>query len=180
MIRGSQSTLVVTGGGTVVELDALVPSTIILVDHALVRSIYKGALATIVVTGNADPEIFVAGAGGDDDHAMTTTTTEALAVGAEVLIPVNAFDPAHPENAYDPLDLTVAVNTTVRWTNGDSQVHTVTSGTSDGILGTPDGKFGSEFMNPTDTFVFTFTEAGTFPYFCTPHPWMRGTVTVTE
>ncbi|MBI5157171.1 MAG: cupredoxin domain-containing protein [Acidimicrobiia bacterium] len=180
VIRGSQSTLVVTGGGTVVELDALVPSTIILVDHALVRSIYKGALATIVVTGDADPEIFAAGASGDDDHAMTTTTTEALAVGTEVVIPLNAFDPTHPENAYDPLDLTIPVNTTVRWTNADSQVHTVTSGASNGIVGTPDGRFASEFLNPNDTFVFTFTEAGTYPYFCTPHPWMKGTVTVTE
>lgn len=58
-IRGSQSTLVVAGGGTVVEIDALVPSTIILVDHALVRTFYKGAIGTIEISGDVDPEIFV-------------------------------------------------------------------------------------------------------------------------
>ena len=57
-IRGSQSTLVVAGGGTVVEIDGLVPSTIILVDHALVRTFYKGAIGLLVVEGDANPEIF--------------------------------------------------------------------------------------------------------------------------
>ena len=94
-------------------------------------------------------------------------------------IPLNAFDPTRPENAFDPLDLTVAVGTTVRWTNADSQVHTVTSGSSDGVVATPDGGFGSEFLNPGDTFTYTFTAAGTYSYFCTPHPWMQGTVDVT-
>ncbi|MDX1467936.1 MAG: c-type cytochrome [Acidimicrobiia bacterium] len=63
VIRGSQSTLVVAGGGTVVELDALVPSTVILVDHALVRTFYKGAIGLIVITGDSDSEIFGAGDG---------------------------------------------------------------------------------------------------------------------
>jgi len=58
VIRGSQSTLVVAGGGTVVELDALVPSTVILVDHALVRTFYKGAIGTIVISGAENPELF--------------------------------------------------------------------------------------------------------------------------
>ncbi len=177
VIRGSQSTLVVTGGATVVELDALVPSTIILVDHALVRTFYKGAIGTIVVTGDQNPEVFGAPSNGGGEHEVTTTT--AAAVGAEVSIPLNAFDPTRPENAFDPLDLTVAVGTTVRWTNADSQVHTVTSGSSDGVVATPDGGFGSEFLNPGDTFTYTFTAAGTYSYFCTPHPWMQGTVDVT-
>jgi plastocyanin len=161
-----------------VEIDALVPSTIILVDHALVRSIYKGAIGTIVVTGEANPEIFVAAPGAPDDHAMTTTTV-AVAIGAEVIMPVNAFDPTRPENAYLPLDLSVPVGTTVRWTNQDTQVHTVVSGVSDGLAGTPDGLFASEFLNPGDTFTFTFDDVGVFSYFCTPHPWMIGSVTVT-
>ena len=57
-IHGSQSTLVVAGGGTVVELVAKVPSNIILVDHALTRTFYKGALGFISVSGEENKEIF--------------------------------------------------------------------------------------------------------------------------
>jgi nitrite reductase (NO-forming) len=182
VIRGSQSTLVVTGGGTVVELDGLVPSTIILVDHALVRTFYKGAIGTIVVNGEEDPELFREvsadeAAGGESPEA---TETPAAEVGAEVVIPVGAFDPANADSAYDPLTLTVEAGTTVRWTNSDSIAHTVTSGDSDGTSGTPDGQFDSGFLNPGDTFTFTFEEPGEFDYYCIPHPWMRGTVIVTQ
>jgi nitrite reductase (NO-forming) len=177
-IRGSQSTLVVAGGGVVVELDALVPSTIILVDHALVRTFYKGAIGTIVVEGDAQPDLYsVTSPAAPADG--TTTTTVAAEVGAEVVIPVDAFNPANAATAFDPIDLTVPVGTTVRWTNLDSVAHTVTSGTSDGSTGTPDGIFDSPFLDLGDTFTFTFTEPGTYPYYCKPHPWMKGTVTVT-
>lgn len=57
-LRGSQTTLVPAGGGTVVELVGQVPSTIILVDHALARTFDKGALGQIVIAGEEDPEIF--------------------------------------------------------------------------------------------------------------------------
>lgn len=174
-IRGSQSTLVVAGGGTVVELDAIVPSTIILVDHALVRTFYKGAIGTIVVEGEPDPEVFSAGSG--DEPTTGTTAPEA---GAEVVIPVGAFDPANAGEAYDPLDLTVEVGTTVRWTNEDAVAHTVTSGTSDGVTAEPDGTFESGFLEQGDGWSFTFTQAGEFPYYCQPHPWMMGKVTVTD
>jgi nitrite reductase (NO-forming) len=177
VIRGSQSTLVVAGGGTVVELDAIVPSTIILVDHALVRTFYKGAIGTIEITGEQNPEIFgVVGA----DEATGGDESDDAVVATEVVIPVGAFDPANAANAYDPLDLTVTVGTTVRWTNNDAIAHTVTSGISDGSVGTADGIFDSSFLNDGDTFVYTFEEVGEFPYFCTPHPWMIGSVTVTE
>lgn len=58
VVRGSQTTLVPAGGSTVVELDALVPSTVVLVDHALVRTFYKGAIGTIEITGADQPELF--------------------------------------------------------------------------------------------------------------------------
>ena len=174
-IRGSQSTLVVAGGGTVVEIDALVPSTVLLVDHALVRTFYKGAIGTIVISGSANPEIFgTFGAGADDGEGNDGDTA-----AVEVSIAKDSFLPENAENSYDPMDLTVSVGTTVRWTNNDSVAHTVTSGTSDGTIGTSDGIFDSSFMNSGDTFEYTFTEPGTYTYFCRPHPWMRGTVTVT-
>jgi nitrite reductase (NO-forming) len=59
-LRGSQTTLVPAGGGTVVELIGQVPSRILLVDHALARTFDKGALGEIVVEGEANPEIFEA------------------------------------------------------------------------------------------------------------------------
>ena len=57
-LRGSQTTLVPAGGGTVVELIGQVPSAIILVDHALARTFDKGALGQIMVEGEPNPEIF--------------------------------------------------------------------------------------------------------------------------
>ena len=179
VIRGSQSTLVVAGGGTVVELDGLVPSTVILVDHALVRTFYKGAIGTIVIEGDENPELFsvVQAPGGEGEPGTTSTT--AAAADVEVEITPEAFLPENAETAFSPRELTVPVGTTVRWVNGDAMLHSVTSGESDGTVGTPDGRFDSGFLEPGDAFTFTFTEPGTYRYFCLPHPFMTGTITVT-
>jgi plastocyanin len=91
---------------------------------------------------------------------------------------------------YSPTDLTVPVGTTVRWVNQEAITHTVTSGSwgevneSTGLRGTqtPDGKY-DHTLSPKgqdgDTFEFTFTEPGTYQYFCRPHQSMFGTITVT-
>jgi len=55
-LRGSQTTLVPAGGGTVVELVGQVPQTVLLVDHALARAFDKGAIGHVVITGEDDPE----------------------------------------------------------------------------------------------------------------------------
>jgi plastocyanin len=74
---------------------------------------------------------------------------------------------------YDPDNITVVigVNNTVIWTNNDNEPHTVTAS---------DGSFDSGNINPGATFTYTFTKPGTFRYFCTPHPWMHGYVTVVQ
>ncbi len=179
VIRGSQSTLVVAGGGTVVELKALVPSTIILVDHALSRAFYKGLIGQIVIEGDPDEQVFSApeAAEGSADHMSPSPAAEA---GVEISITEGAFAPDHSDHAYDPPLVEIAVGTTIRWTNHDMVAHTVTSGVSDGLAGTPDGKFDSGFMDAGATWSHTFEEAGVFPYYCIPHPWMRGTLVVTE
>jgi len=71
---------------------------------------------------------------------------------------------------YEFPDLTVAVGTTVTWTNADSVDHTVTSDT--GI------ELDSEMLSNGDKFQHTFNEVGTFAYHCSVHPSMKGTVTV--
>ncbi len=188
VIRGSQSTLVVTGGATVTELVGYVPSTIILVDHALGRTFYKGAIGLVEIEGDEVPELFSStdATAGDTEEApaeeTTTTeteTTEAPEEASEVSIPEGAWDPNADFDAFSPIDITVEVGTTVTWTNNDILTHTVTSGISDGAIGTADGIFDSGDLASGESFSYTFEEEGDFDYYCSPHPWMIGKVTVT-
>ena len=84
------------------------------------------------------------------------------------------------DTSYSPNPIQAKVGQEVKWTNDDSAFHTVTSGTT----GAPDGKFDSGLQGPTaltakgKTFEHTFDAAGEYPYFCTLHPAMVGTVTV--
>jgi plastocyanin len=71
--------------------------------------------------------------------------------------------------SFGPAALTVAVGTTVTWVNHDDIPHTVVS---------TDGAFKSKVMDTDEKFSFTFTKAGTFPYFCGIHPKMTGKVVV--
>jgi nitrite reductase (NO-forming) len=83
-----------------------------------------------------------------------------------------------PSNAkfYEPPTLTVPVGTTVTWKNTDSTLHTVTSGSAEtGVSGT---EFDSSYLAGGKTFQHTFSSAGTFDYYCTLHPFMKGQVVV--
>jgi plastocyanin len=73
-------------------------------------------------------------------------------------------------HAYSPKDLTVPAGTTVTWTNRDSDPHTVTS-----MHG---GSLGSKTLGKGETYSYTFSQAGTYMYYCTVHPDMQGSVTV--
>jgi plastocyanin len=72
---------------------------------------------------------------------------------------------------YAPKTLSVAVGTTVRWTNQGVAPHTVTA---------RDGSFDSGFLSTNDGFTRTFTRAATIEYLCSIHPAMIGTVVVGE
>jgi plastocyanin len=76
--------------------------------------------------------------------------------------------------------ISLGANNRVIWTNHDSTYHSVTSDSDYGNK--VSGKFDSTatigLIPPGRTYNYTFIEAGTFPYHCIPHPWMRGVVTV--
>ena len=76
--------------------------------------------------------------------------------------------------AFSPANKTISVGTTIKWTNYDGFNHTVTSG----VPGTPSGLFDSGNIGSNGTFSYTFTQAGTFNFFCKIHNSMRGTITV--
>lgn len=70
-----------------------------------------------------------------------------------------------------PATLNIQIGQTVVWTNQDDRDHTVTAA---------DESFNSGNLRPGASFSFTFTKAGTFPYSCSYHPRMKGTVNVSE
>jgi plastocyanin len=71
--------------------------------------------------------------------------------------------------SFAPGTLTVAAGTTVMWINHDDIPHTAVS---------TDGVFKSKVMDTDEKFSYTFTKPGTFPYFCSIHPKMTGTIVV--
>jgi plastocyanin len=71
--------------------------------------------------------------------------------------------------SFEPQTLTVTVGTTVTWTNRDDIPHTSVS---------TEGVWKSKVMDTDEAFSYTFTKAGTFPYFCSIHPKMTGKVVV--
>lgn len=92
--------------------------------------------------------------------STTTDTPTTTANGAAVNIAGFAFHPG---------TLTVAVGTTVTWTNGDGPSHTTSSdeeGWDSGVLASG------------DSFELVFDAPGVFAYHCNIHPSMSATVTV--
>ncbi|KXS43822.1 MAG: hypothetical protein AWU59_892 [Methanolobus sp. T82-4] len=73
--------------------------------------------------------------------------------------------------AFQPESITIEPGTTVVWTNYDTSQHTVTSA---------GGIFDSGLFGEGETFEYTFTELGTYEYFCTVHQFMEGEVIVSE
>jgi nitrite reductase (NO-forming) len=55
-----QTTLIPAGGAAIVEFRVEVPGRFLLVDHSLSRAMDKGALGSLVVTGEGRPGVFKA------------------------------------------------------------------------------------------------------------------------
>lgn len=53
-----QTTLVPAGGSAMVEFKLEVPGNLVLVDHSIFRAFNKGALGTIAVSGDPNPEVY--------------------------------------------------------------------------------------------------------------------------
>ena len=116
-------------------------------------------MATYVLSGNMN--MGVEGSGKGQEPATLIPDNSKV-----VKIVANA-----ESNSFSPNPVEVKVGETVTWINDDSGRHTVTS---------KDGTFDSGVMGKGQSFSYTFDKAGEYPYFCSPHPGMVGTVVVTE
>jgi plastocyanin len=92
--------------------------------------------------------------------SVMASSDKASAAAAEVKIDNFSFGPQ---------TITVPVGATVVWTNRDDIPHTSVS---------TEGVFKSKVMDTDEKFSYTFTKAGTYPYFCSIHPKMTGQVVV--
>lgn len=77
------------------------------------------------------------------------------------------------EHFFSPSLVTVKVGTTVVWVDVGQQSHDVHA---------RDGSFNSPPLGPGNTFTYTFTKPGKYPYYCVPHEGdgMFGEVDVVE
>ncbi len=120
--------------------------------------------------------VFAACGGGSDTtgagYGMAAMDTAAGAggTGATASTPVATDTVQIDDFAFSPATVTVAAGSTVVWTNDDSIQHDVAF---DG------GGIASRTLGHNDTFSYTFPTAGTYPYICSIHPFMHGTVIVT-
>ena len=104
---------------------------------------------------------------GDSMGSMKTNSTSS-----DTQQPVAATKVTISNYAFSPATVKVKVGDTVTWTNQDDVGHTVTADntSSDAPL--------SDLLSKGQSYSFTFKKAGTYTYYCQPHPYMKGTVIV--
>jgi plastocyanin len=96
--------------------------------------------------------------------AQSPDTSSGQAVPDQSATAVNITN-----HAFDPAQLNVATGTTVTWTNGDTEAHTVTA---------DDELFDSGVLEPGQSYSVWLGGSGTVAYHCKIHPDMTGSVVV--
>ncbi len=85
---------------------------------------------------------------------------------------VNMIGDGYGGYSFSPSTLTIRVGENVTWTNTNSVQHNVVSDS-------PADPFTSGILNNGQTYTHQFNQIGTFPYHCSIHPTMTGTIVVT-
>ena len=104
-----------------------------------------------------------------------TDTTSRAAAPSPTRRPVPA--PAAPKNvnarlkgqAFIPERIEITAGSTVTWKNIDQLIHTISA---------VDKSFTSPIIGTDGSFSHTFSRPGTYPIFCTVHPFMKATIVV--
>lgn len=79
---------------------------------------------------------------------------------------------ANGQARYSPANITISAGDSILWTSRDSaDLHNVDI---------PSLDYASDEFKNGESFLVTFTIAGTYNYVCDPHPYMKGTVIVSD
>ena len=112
----------------------------------------------------------------DDVNQIFKLEPKTNSIKADVIMPTKVSRPGCEkiDHCFVPSQITIHKGESVTWVNEDAAFHSVTSGYYD----TPSGLFDSGYLDPYQSFSYTFEETGTYHYYCTLHPWMEGQVMV--
>jgi len=97
-----------------------------------------------------------------DTPVAPAGTPQPISEGKIVDVAIEGF-------AFTPSSIEVSTGDTVRWTNMDSDYHTVSGPT-----------FTSGNISKGQSYKFLFNEPGVYNYICSIHPSMKGTVIVVD
>src|ERR1043166_9157183 len=123
------------------------------------------AFGTDSLTSTDYTEVFCGAPPSDAmDPAAQIPVFRPITAGMFANVPVNIV-----KFSYDPQNLTVYIGDTVTWTNIDGAGHTTTS---------DNNLWNSGTLQNGQTFSYTFNTPGTFPYHCSIHSQIRGSITV--
>lgn len=101
--------------------------------------------------------------------AMAACSSSSTGVGSCGQSGANANVNATDSKVFSPSGTTITHGQSVCWQNNGTATHSVTADNGTSFNGT---------IGPGQTFVQAFPTAGSFPYHCTFHTGMAGTVTV--
>jgi plastocyanin len=116
-----------------------------------------------------------------------------VGVGVYILLPKSTTPTGVPVKIFDgnptctntsncgfnpsTINIKLGTNATVTWTNTGQAPHTVTANAT-ANPGLPSFSSGSSGLNNNQQFTYTFTQAGTYHYYCAIHAWMQAVVVV--
>lgn len=125
--------------------------------------IIVGVITVLGISG----AVLINGNKTDSQHEPTASTKTSDVKVAPNTVMVQDF-------AFGPNKLVVKKGTTITWTNRDTAHHDIT----------PDEKSDSfkpsKLLAKGESYTFTFNTVGTYSYHCSPHPYMKATIEVTE
>lgn len=116
------------------------------------KMVFTLAISTVIIA------LFILTGCQDNEKKETDSDIKSDSTSAKII-----------DFTYMPAKITIPKDGKITWVNKDSAVHTVTEDAED---------FDSGDIDEGQKFSKKFSEIGTIKYFCTIHPYMKGTIVV--
>lgn len=154
------------------------------------------AVSTLVLALAVIASVFVFSSSPKTDNKPTTNTAEhnetntTQSASGEVIDLTNQSEVSMniKDFEYEKPNIKIKKGTKVTWTNQDAIKHNVMADHqgSDQAHDPPTkekvdpNEFAGPLLAKGESYSFTFNEVSSSPYHCSPHPYMKGSVTVVE